>query len=387
VRFLELGGGLPSQFGTLLLAELGHEVIKVEPPGGHEWRPRRELVPDDYSFEYLNRRKRSLTLDLDSERGRDTVLRLAASTDGVIEDIGPGGLDNLGLGYSRLRAARPEIVVASISSWGASGPHSDWDASEIAIQAAGGIVIGTGWNAEPPVKLAGYPASCIAGINAATVTLAAALGVAGGEAGGVHFDISAQEAFMHHWTRHIAQWAYSGTGIRRETRVQGRQGFPHTVVASDGWLYILALNAEWEPLAYFLGLDQFVTHEWSDARTRARRWGEIEPHFYASIQSRGRYDWFADAAAQGYTFAPIDTSLDTLKSPHLASRGFFEQTEIGGREVQCPSLPFSFDLPERRPNRVPEAGEDNEALLRELGLPSAAVGDEQRHRRNSGGSR
>jgi CoA:oxalate CoA-transferase len=373
VRFIEVGGGIPSQFATQLLADLGHDVLKIEPPSGHEWRQRRGHVPDDFSFAFLNRRKQSITLDLETSRGRDLLLELIASTDAVIEDLGPGGLDRLAFGYERLRERRPEIVVASISPFGSSGPNSDWDASELAIQASGGIVIGTGWNGEAPLKLAGYPASSIAGINAAIVTLAAVQGVENGNSGGVHIDISAQEAFMHHWTRHIAQWAYSGTDIRREPRAQGRQGFPHTVVASDGWLYILALNAEWEPLAYFLGLEDFVTHEWSDPRTRAQRWGEIEPHFYASIQSRSRYDWFADAAAHGYTFAPIESGLDILRSPHLAARGFFEPAEVDGGQHACPALPFSFDLPERRPNRAPAAGEHNEAVFSALGLTAEEI--------------
>jgi crotonobetainyl-CoA:carnitine CoA-transferase CaiB-like acyl-CoA transferase len=182
----------------------------------------------------------------------------------------------------------------------------------------------------------------------------------------VHIDLSMQETFAHHWTRHIAQWCYAGTETRREKREFGRQGFPHSVPAKDGLLYILALRAEWEALAFFLGLEKYITHEFTDPAVRAARWPEIEPHFYESIAGKGRYQWFAEAAAQGYTFAPIDDPGAILESPQLAARGFFRPAVVDGREVACPGLPFQFEVDGLRPNRAPEPGEDTTQVLREV---------------------
>jgi crotonobetainyl-CoA:carnitine CoA-transferase CaiB-like acyl-CoA transferase len=365
MRVLELSENLAAAYAGMLLAELGCDVVKVEPPGGDPWRQRTADTGDDSPFAYANRRKRSVRIDLASAEGRESLLSLAASAGALVEDLGPGVLAGRSVTAEDLRRRNAGLVQVSISPFGAAGPRAGWQASELVVQAMGGVVHNTGWEDSPPLKLAGYAAAFVAGINAATAVLAATYGVATGNEPGVHIDLSMQEAFAHHWTRHIAQWCYAGTGTRRERREQGRQGFPHTVTTADGMLYILALRAEWEALAFFLGLEPFITHEFSDPSVRAQRWSEIEPHFYESLRSKGRYEWFADAAAQGYTFAPIDDPLAVLQSPQLAARNYFDAAEAGGGEVACPGLPFGFETGDLRPNRAPDLGEHTIEVLGE----------------------
>jgi crotonobetainyl-CoA:carnitine CoA-transferase CaiB-like acyl-CoA transferase len=378
MKVLELSEDLSAAFAGMLLAELGEDVIKVEPLPGDPWRTRTDDLGDDSTFVYLNRRKRSIALDLATAPGRAAFRRLAAAADAVVEDLGPGGLAGRRLPYHSLRKLNPSLVVASISPFGRDGPRANWQASELVVQAMGGVVHNTGWDGAAPLKLAGYPAAFIAGLNAATAVLSACYGVQVGNEGGVHIDVSAQETFAHHWTRHIDQWCYAGTGTRREQPYTGRQGFPHSVMTADGLLYILALRAEWEQLAFFLGLEQFITHEFSDPDVRAKRWPEIEPHFYESLRSKGRYQWFDAAAAEGYTFAPIDDPAAVLQSPQLAARAFFKQARVEAapsasepqpsREVPCPGLPFAFEGSPAGSNRVPAVGEHSDAVLREAGL-------------------
>ena len=138
-------------------------------------------------------------------------------------------------------------------------------------------------------------------------------------------------------------------------------------MAADGHLYLLALRAEWESFAHFLGLDQFVTHEWSDPEERARRWDEIDPSFRASIASRTTHEWVAAASERGYTFAPLDGPADILASPQLAARGFFGtvQTE-SGKDVLCPNLPFRSEFVPAGENRAPALGEHNAAVYGDL---------------------
>jgi formyl-CoA transferase len=374
MRVIEIAGGPAAGFAGLVLAELGAEVIKIQPPGGESFSadPAASIDPDTAA--YLDRRKRSLTLDLSRLAGADLCLRLVEHSEAVIDDLGPGGLSNLSLSYDRLRRTNPELVVVSISPFGATGPHANWEASELVVQAMGGTVQSTGFDGEPPFKIAGYAASFIAGLNAATALHAGVFGVSTGVEAGVHIDVSAQECFFQHVARHAGQFAYNGSGARREQSAMGRQGFPHTVMASDGWLYLLALLAEWEEVAFFLGLEPFITHEWSDADARAARWPEIEPHFLASIASRGRHDWFADASERGYTFAPIYDPEEVVSGPQSAARGFFKTATIGGQEVPCAGLPFPWTLPADSQNRPPEPGEHTEAVLAELlGLDSTAL--------------
>ena len=364
MKVLELSENLGAAYAGMLLAELGADVMKVEPPSGDPWRSQTGGPRDDWAFVYANRRKRSVAIDLAARAGKQALKNLVANCDAVIEDLGAGELRSRGLSYASLKRVNPRIVVASIAPFGQEGPRSGWQASELVVQAMGGVVHNTGWDGEPPLRLAGYPAAFIAGINAATAVLAAVYGVEAGNESGVHIDLSMQETFAMHWTRHIDQWCYAGTGTRRERRESGRQGFPHSVMASDGFLYILALRAEWEALAFFLGLEEFITPEFSDPKVRAERWQEIEPHFYESIAGKGRYEWFAEAADQGYTFAPIDDPMAILASPQLAARAYFEPAQVDGREAPCPGLPFGFDGAELAPNRAPEAGEHTDSVLR-----------------------
>ena len=352
MRVIEVSAGPAAAFAGRLLSQLGGEVIAVRSPYGHPHFDSRSDLVDDETALYCDQGKLIEHIDLRRRSGTDSVLRLIEGADALVEDLGPGGLARLRLSYPRLRRVRPRIVVASISPFGWQGPRAGWEASELVVQAMAGVVHSTGWDAEAPLKLAGHPAHFVAGLHAATAILAGVHGIASAQESGVHIDISMEEAFVHHWTRHIAQWAYSGTGTRRERRTFGRQGFPHTVTAADGWLYILALYAEWEELAFFLGLEPFITHEWTEPRVRAERWPEIEPHFYESIAARSKYDWFADAAERGYTFAPIESVLDLLDSPQFDARRFFEQALVDGESVPCPGLPFPWESvgrPDPRP--------------------------------------
>ncbi len=368
-----MGADLSAAYAGMLLAELGADVIKVEPLSGDPRRSMVEDTGDDSTFVYANRRKRSLAIDLNAAAGRRAFRRLVAGCDAVVEDFGPGGLKARKISYASLKRANPNVVVVSISPFGQSGPRAGWQAGELVVESMGGVVHNTGWDGDAPLKLAGYPAAFVAAINAATAVLAAVYGVEAGNEPGVHIDLSMQETFAHHWTRHIDQWCYAGTGTRRERREFGRQGFPHSVPAKDGMLYILALRAEWEALAYFLGLEGFITPEFSDPTYRAERWDDIEPHFYESLLSKGRYEWFSEAAAQGYTFAPLDDPLALLASPQLEARGFFAAARVDGREVPCPGLPFHFDAGELAPNRAPEIGEHTDAVLRQAGLSEGEV--------------
>ncbi|HEY7268499.1 MAG TPA: CaiB/BaiF CoA-transferase family protein, partial [Dehalococcoidia bacterium] len=342
---------------------------------------------DDSEFAYLNRRKRSVELDLTSTAGRKAFRALIAGCDGLVEDLGPGQLQARGLSYQNLRRVRPVLIAVSVSPFGQTGPRAGWQASDLVVQAMGGVVHNTGWDDSAPLKLAGNAAALVAGINAATALLAAVSGVETGAEPGVHIDVSMQETFAHHWTRHIAQWCYAGTNTKRERREFGRQGFPHTVPASDGLLYILALRAEWEALAFFLGLEKYITHEFTDPAVRAQRWPEIEPHFYESVASKGRYQWFGEAAKMGYTFAPIDEPGAVLASPQLEARGFFRTAVVDGREVAAPGLPFQYETASAGPNRPPAPGEHTDEVLREIAGLSEREIQALRNRGANGGTR
>ncbi len=356
------GGEVAAAFATQFLQLMSATVTVVEPPSGSALRARAATL-DDAQFEYLHRGKRIEHIDLGQDRGRARLLEVVRDADAVVEGVGGDGLSALGLDLAGLRAANPRLVITSVSPFGSSGPRAGWKSSELVVQAMGGLVAASGRSDGPPTRLAGSQASHVAGVAAAMQTLAAVRGVHANASGAVHLDISIQEVVASHWTREVGRYAYTGQETPRASGRLGLQGFPHTVPSADGWLFLLAIGADWESLAIFLGLLDFVGGDWSDVEYRVEHWEEIRPHFEAAVQQRGRYEWFADAAERGYTFAPIDDALSVLESPQLRSRDFFGRMRLeDGRTVPCPGLPFTFagrreewDQPSR------EAGDDEDA--------------------------
>lgn len=195
-----------------------------------------------------------------------------------------------------------------------------------------------------------------------------------GEEPSVHIDLSIQECLSPHWSRHISRYIYGGIDSQRAQRSSGPQVIRSMEKASDGDLFVYALRAEWESFAFFLGLEQFITSEWSDPAVRRGRWAEIEPHYKAAIAGRSKYDWFAAAAEHGYTFAPVDDPADLLASPQLAARNFFAPAELSsGESVVAPGLPFTHSPRPSAPNRPPQLGEHNQEVFAELVQRNAAT--------------
>ncbi|MBK6562781.1 CoA transferase [Candidatus Amarobacter glycogenicus] len=360
LRVLELSAGPAAGFSGMLLAELGHEVIRVELPDWYAAADRPTAVLDETERGFLARRKKSVTLD--AQTWSSQFLELASSADAVVEDLGPGGLGGLGVTTHRLRDQNRDIVVASISPYGHTGPKTRWQASELTIQASAGVLHSTGSMDSAPSKAGGFPAHHIAGINAATAVLARCLGITRGACGGGHIDVSMQETYIPHWSRHIGEWAYSGTKMRRELPGFGHQGFRHTAMTADGWIYVLSLYASWEEIALFFGLEEFVTDDWSNPAYRMEHWPELEQPYLSSVASKPRYQWFAESAEAGFTFAPVHSPGDQASNPHYAARGFLKEAEFAGHRVPTPGLPFPWDTP-AAPNRPPNPGEHNAEIL------------------------
>ena len=157
VKVIDLTHYFSGPYCTKLLATLGAEVIKIERPGSGD--PIRQLPPfanqrltgeSGAWFLYLNTSKKSLTLDLKSEKGRELVLELTRSADILVENFAPGGMQRLGLDYDTLSQVNPALVMTSISNYGQTGPYRDWKAAEINLYATGGLMNITGEPAEPP---------------------------------------------------------------------------------------------------------------------------------------------------------------------------------------------------------------------------------------------
>ena len=139
-------------YATFLMAMAGATVIKVEPRGGEHLRHRAEVASAGVPFAMLNLNKRAITLDFTKERGRELLLEMIARADVVAENFAPGVLDRRGLGYEAARAVKPDIVYASASGYGMSGPNRDYPAMDLTVQAMSGVLATTGLPDGPPLK-------------------------------------------------------------------------------------------------------------------------------------------------------------------------------------------------------------------------------------------
>ena len=207
-------------FAGKLLADLGADVIKVEPPHGDPARRRGPFVDDipgpDRSLRWLawNTNKRSVTIDLDDPAGRDQFLQLAQSADFVLESFAPGHLDDLGLGYDALSAVNPAIILVSISPFGQTGPYRDYLTTDIVSWAMSGNMSITGESSGPPAHVSDDDQSFLHAGGDAAIGALIALTQRSRTGRGQHVDLSIQEA--------ASRGLYQVTGSWDMTRPQSR---------------------------------------------------------------------------------------------------------------------------------------------------------------------
>lgn len=346
MRVLEISKSAAAGYAGALLAE-AVDAIVVE---------RIALAGDPESLGgelFLHHRK--LDRPLATPKAATAKATVIDDFDVIIEDVGPKGLRALGWSYRALRAAHPSLVIVSVSPFGLKGAYSQWQGNDFLAQAVGGVMHTSGYEGEAPMALPGEAAYMIAGLHAASAAVAALLGQAEeSEERAVHIDISAQDTFMQHWTRHVAEYAYSGVTSKRASRDPEGLHYRHTAKASDGWLYLLALREPWQDLAAFLGLGEFLqadafAEEAATGTSPEPPWSDMQQAFEAAIGSKSKYQWFADAAELGWTFAPVEDPFEIAESPQVAARGGMRPV-TGRTDLQVPPIPFIVeDLSDQEP--------------------------------------
>ncbi|MGE0598966.1 MAG: CoA transferase [Dehalococcoidia bacterium] len=336
-RVLDLTSGPAGGFAAMFLGALGSRVLRLV---DEEYGDNSEVGLD--AEEYFSTYKTVRPVSFRDPAAEEVILAEARASHILIEDWPRTRGPRTPISIRALRRHNRTLVVTSITPFGLRGPRSKWKATELVSQAMGGILAASGSLESQPTRLAGYQASHVAGLHAAIVTLSAAIHVHESQAPGVQIDLSLQEVMSTHWTREIGRYVYTGEDTGRSSERLGLQGFPHTVGTEDGFLFLLALGADWPSLASFLGLDAYAVEPWDDADYRVRHWDELEPEFRAALKTRGRYEWFEKAAERGWTMAPVDGPMEVLQSPHLAAREFFHPViRKDGQRHLAPGLPFT----------------------------------------------
>jgi crotonobetainyl-CoA:carnitine CoA-transferase CaiB-like acyl-CoA transferase len=325
VRVLDLSRMLAGPYGSMLLADMGAQVIKVEEPDGGD--PMRVMGPpflpdgDSAYFLAINRNKKSVALDLTKPAGRAVFLDLAAHADVVWENFRPGIMDKLGLSYAALAAVNPGIVMCSISAYGQDGPYRDWPAFDLALQAMGGAMSLTGEEGSRPVRM-GLPMGDLAGGMFGAFAVAGALFRRARTGQGAHVDLSLLDCQVSLLT-YMAQYFWADGRVPRPLGSSHASVVPYGALATRDGHLIVAVFAEkfwggfcraaerpdWEHDARFAGNRDRVAN-------RAALMALIEARF----RERTTEDWLARLHAAGVPAAPILSVDRVLGDPQVRHR-------------------------------------------------------------------
>ena len=325
VRVLDLSRMQAGPYGSMLLADMGAEVIKIEEPDGGD--PMRVMGPpflsdgDSAYFLAINRNKKSIVLDLTKPDGRDAFLDLVRRSDIVWENFRPGVMERLGLSYATLAGVNPGLILCSISAYGQDGPYRDWPAFDLALQAMGGAMSLTGEEGGRPVRM-GLPMGDLAGGMFGAFAVAGALFRRSRTGRGAHVDLSLLDCQVSLLT-YMAQYFWA------DGRVPGRMGSGHASVVPyqalatrDGHLIVAVFaekfwggfcraleRPEWEADARFASNRQRLAHR-----------EVLMPLVERVVRERTTEDWLARLHAAGVPAAPILTVDRVLSDPQVRHR-------------------------------------------------------------------
>ena len=385
-RVVDLAGPMGVYCGKLM-ADMGADVIKVEPPGGD---PMREIGPfidgqpgpgRSLYWLHFNTNKRSVTLDMRTPEGAAAFRKLALASDVALETGPPGYMDSLGLGYASLAADAPGLVYSSITAFGQTGPYRDYKASDLVGLAMGGYMYVTGWPDTPPTRLWGSQAYHTAS-NRAYIAILLALyhRVATGE--GQYIDVSMQEAVAA-TTEHVnTTYNYTGESAVRCGFRHGGQ-FVATWRCQDGYASITTNTRQaWDDLRAWMDRDG-MAGDLMDAQyddhfvLRGEHSAHIEELIQAWALHHTREEITEFGQSNHHPWGPAATADEILENEQLWGRGYLTtvETSDGGPSMVYPGDPYrltEFSQPVRR--IAPAPGEHNaEVLSGILGLSADQV--------------
>ena len=412
IRVLDVAGPIGHYAGRLL-ADLGADVIKVEPPGGDAARGYPPFLPDvdppenGLEFLLLNANKRGVTVDLARPAGRDVFLRLVATSDVVLESWRPQEAEALQLTGETLLEARPDLIHASVTGWGLTGPRAQWAYADIVGVAMSGVMTLAGFPDGPPEQLPYLQGYHCASINAAAGVLAALLHRDATEEG-QRVEVSMQEALSMAQETAMQTADVLGTDRARNGGL-GSRGISMPGLGlyqcSDGYVYMMAggvgagsgfrglmelmdesgdaTTLREEPLASFIE-DSFLTGEvrallMTDPE-RAEALGEpferIDEAVTSFILRRPKRWLYEEGQKRRVLIGMVSTPQDISRSPQLQVRDWFVEIDDRrrGTRLRYPGPPWQFEATPatlRRP--APLLGEHNEELFGEIGLEPALV--------------
>ena len=391
IRVLDLTDAL-GVYCAKLLADLGADVIKVEPPQGAPGRGRGPFHHDgphpDGSlwFIHFNAGKRGVTLDLDTPEGQVLLKRLATDADVLVEDAAPGVMTDRGLGYHDLRRLNPRLVYTSVTPYGQAGPYSGYTGSDLTAQAMGGLMYRVGWPEDPPSALGASFAYQHTAAIAAVGTLMALVGRdASGQ--GQHVDAAMHDSIAMVQYDAMPRHAATGQAIRRAGPGQGVGGRRNTRIwpCEDGHVRFQLLGAtaipEWPRLLDWLDehgmAEDLRDPRWVEMEARQQELAHVEAVVDRFFRPRTRLHLMEEGQSRGIMVMACNTVEDLPSDPQLLHGDYFASVECPqmGEALTDAGAPYRLsETPWRIRRPPPRLGESNRELFGgELGLSQEEI--------------
>ena len=381
ITVLDLTWVLSGPYGAMLLCDLGAEVIKVErPPHGDLARTTGPHINGVSGyFMSINRGKKSISIDLAKEEGKELFLKLVEQADVVVENFTPGAMDGLGLGYEALRKRNPRIIYAATSGFGQTGPDRLRPALDVVVQGMGGVMSITGHPGGPPTRPGLSLGDIAAGLFTAIGVLAA-LQERERSGEGQLVDVSmldCQVAILENaFMRYFATGDVPGPIGTRHPLATPFQAFP----TKDGYL-VLALwggaENQWEMLCALLGTPELIYDErFATNEARTEHHGELEPLMFEAMKKRTTAEWLHEFDAIGIPCGPLNTIAEAAEHPQVRAREMLVEVDhpVAGK-LRLADTPVKLS---RTPGGIkgpaPAIGQHTDEVLRELlSTPDAEI--------------
>jgi len=380
IRVLEAGLLIQGPQASLLLGDMGADVIKIELPGYGDHSRNIKVEPGDPRsavFTACNRGKRSVSLNLGHPDGADVFKRLVSDADVVITNFTPGTMERWGLGHDALAAVNPRIICAQGSTFGSLGPDARRQGADLAAQAAGGLVSTTGRDGDPASPVAIFIADHIASLNMVAGILAA-LQHRNQTGRGQYLDVSLLGGQI--WAQ-AAEYTY----LMLTDRVAGRANLGHPMIrtiydlfpTADGWIAIVGVRGR-EKDAFFIALerpDLTVDKRLQDREMTPEVHDWLREELAEVFRTRTTDAWCDALSETGVRYAPVRDHRQVLADPGAWENGYFAEASDGdGDSRSIVASPILMSETPLEPGAdVPELGAHTDEVLREAGLSDTEI--------------
>ena len=373
IRVIELGQLLAGPFAGAILAYFGAEVIKIEPPKtGDPIRGWRVLDDEGTSLWWrsIGRNKKSVTLDLKTERGRALVKQLMLDADVVVENFRPGVMEDWGLGPEDLEPLNPRLIFARISGYGQTGPYSAKPGYASVTEGMSGFRYVNGFPDQPPVRPNLSIGDTISAIHAALGVCLALLQRQQDPAGGQVVDVALYESMFNLMEAVVPE--FSGAGVQREPSGTTVTGIvpTNTYTCADGKYVVIGGNGDsiFKRLMIAAGYPEMAENpSMATNAGRVRHEAEIDTALANWCAARAADEVVRTLEAERVPVGLIYNVEDQMNDPHFRARGMFEEVEINGRPLTIPAItPLLSETPGRTDWPGGEVGSHNEEVFKEL---------------------